>query len=155
MTRNMTEGAHVRLTPPRPGTHADTVRAQILADALRAAIGKYQDTTAAVGDGYKMFAPQLKEQPVFHFTNWTAAVKAALTFDAARPTSLLYVKGKTGEFKLIGAMYTAPARMGAADHRPHAGETLDVGYALMQIADANDHMVDAGENLRLGAGAAE
>ena len=115
MTRNMTEGAHVRLTPPRPGTHADTVRAQILADALRAAIGKYQDTTAAVGDGYKMFAPQLKEQPVFHFTNWTAAVKAAFTFDAARPTSLLYVKGKTGEFKLIGAMYTAPARMGAAD----------------------------------------
>lgn len=110
MSRNMTEGAHVRLTPTRPGTRADTIRSQVLTDALRAAIGKYQDTSAAVGDGYNMFAPQMKEQPIYHFTNWTAAVKAAVKFDAARPTSLLYVKGKTGEFKLIGAMYTAPAR---------------------------------------------
>jgi hypothetical protein len=115
MTLNMAEGLHVRLTPQRAGTHADTVRVQILADNLRAAIGKYQDTTAAVGDGYKMFAPQLKEQAVYHFTNWTAAVKAAFKFDPTRPTSLLYVKEKSGEFKLIGAMYTAPARMTEAD----------------------------------------
>ena len=115
MTRNMAEGAHVRLTPPRAGTHADTVRVQLLADVLRSSIGKYQDTVAAVGDGYKLFAPQIKEQAVYHYTNWTAAVKSAFKFDPTRPTSLLYVKEKTGEFKLVGAMYTAPARTSDAD----------------------------------------
>jgi hypothetical protein len=45
---------------------------------------------------------------VYHFTNWRYGAAASFAFDPDRPTSLLYEK--TGEgYKLIGAMYTAPA----------------------------------------------
>jgi hypothetical protein len=57
-----------------------------------------------------MFAPQVKQQRVFHFTNYKNAFKEAFRFDAAQPTSLLYRRAADGRLELIGAMYTAPKR---------------------------------------------
>jgi hypothetical protein len=101
---------HMRLTPPRPATHDDTVRAMKIADDLRRAIAKYQDTSAAVADGYRMFAPNIKNQRVYHFTNYRRAFMAAFHFDASRPTSILYKRGDDGRLHLVGAMYTMPKR---------------------------------------------
>ena len=105
---NMTR--HMRLTPVRAATHEDTVRAAKLAAELRQAIGKHQDTAAAVADGYHMFAPRIKNQRVYHFTNYGRALMAAFRFDPAKPTSILYKRGDDGRLQLVGAMYTMPGR---------------------------------------------
>src|SRR5437868_3895936 len=81
------------LSPVRHPSAGDSVRAADVAHELRAALGPYQDTTAAVRDGYRMFMPQVKEQKVYHFTNNWRAVQEAFRFDPAKPTSLLYKKG--------------------------------------------------------------
>lgn len=101
---------HMEMTPLRAATAADSARAASVATTLRASLAKYADTTAAVEDGYKMFAPELKQQKVYHFTNNWHAVQEALRFNPAAPTSLLYTKGADGRFVLVGAMYTAPKR---------------------------------------------
>lgn len=106
MDENMMK--HMKLTPSRPATHADTVRALNIATELKRAIAKYQDTAAAVADGYKMFLPGVKNQRVYHFTNNGHAVRAAFAFDAAKPTSILYKREADGRLHLVGAMYTAP-----------------------------------------------
>jgi hypothetical protein len=77
---------------------------------LRQAIAKYQDVRVAEADGYKMFAPEMKNQPQYHFTkNWNA-MRNQFGFDPARPTSLLYKKDAEGRLVLTGAMYTASRR---------------------------------------------
>ena len=101
---------HMVMTPTRPRTLVDSVRAAGVAAALRAAIDKYRDTTAAVADGFRMFAPQIRNQKVYHFTRGWNAVQEAFRFDASKPTSLLYTKGADGTFTLVGGMYTAPKR---------------------------------------------
>ncbi len=101
---------HMKLTPVRAATHDDTVRATQLAAELRQAIGKYQDTAAAVADGYHMFAPKIKNQRVYHFTNYGRAFMAVFRFDPAKPTSILYKRGDDGRLRLVGAMYTMPKR---------------------------------------------
>src|SRR6185437_14859787 len=73
--------AHMKLTPSRPATHADSTRALLVASELKQAIAKYRDTAAAVADGYKMFLPGVKNQRVFHFTNNARAFRAAFSFD--------------------------------------------------------------------------
>ena len=57
-----------------------------------------------------MFAPQIKNQPQYHFTRGWNAIRNQWGFDPARPTSLLYKKDAQGQFHLIGAMYTASRR---------------------------------------------
>jgi len=104
---------HMVMTPVRPASAADVARADSITYALRGAIAKYRDTTAAVADGYKMFAPQIRQQKVYHFTNGWLSVQAAFRFDPKKPTSLLYKKDANGDFVLIGAMYTAPKRFTA------------------------------------------
>ncbi len=99
---------HMRLTPARVPTHADSVRATRVVAELKQAIGRYQDTAAAVAAGYEMFLPNVKDQRVFHFTNNKRALLAAFHFDPAKPTSLLYKRGADGRLHLVGAMYTMP-----------------------------------------------
>jgi len=99
---------HMELSPSRPRNHADSVRATNVASQLKRAIAKYQDTAAAVADGYKMFLPGVKAQRVFHFTNYGHAITTAFRFDASKPTSVLYTRGSDGKLRLIGAMYTMP-----------------------------------------------
>lgn len=101
---------HMHLSAPRTPTHADSTRAMQIADTLRRAIAKYQDTSAAVADGFHMFAPKVKNQRVYHFTNYRNAFMEAFRFDPAKPTSLLYTKDSAGKFHLVGAMYTMPKR---------------------------------------------
>src|SRR5256714_10048618 len=101
---------HMAYSSPRPLTMADSVRSAQVIDELRQAIAKYQDVTVAEADGYKMFAPQIKNQPQYHFTKGWNALRNQWGFDPARPTSLLYNKDAQGRFHLIGAMYTASRR---------------------------------------------
>jgi hypothetical protein len=98
---------HMAYSSSRPLTTADSARATRIVSELRQAVAKYQDVKVAEADGYKMFAPQLKNQPQYHFTKKWNAIRNQFGFDAARPTSLLYKKDAQGQFHLIGAMYTA------------------------------------------------
>jgi len=104
---------HLELSPTRAGTKADSAKAREIVTQLRAALAKYTDTSAAVADGFKLFAPRLKEQRVYHFTNYRNAFLEAFRFDASRPTSILYQRGADGRLHLLGAMYTAPKRVRA------------------------------------------
>ena len=103
---------HLEMTPPRAPAPGDSARAAAVAAELRRAILQYRDTTAAVADGFRMFAPQIRNQKVYHFTRGLNAVQEAFRFDPARPTSLLYTKGADGKLVLVGGMYTAPKRFG-------------------------------------------
>jgi hypothetical protein len=101
---------HMEMTPLRKATKTDSIKALSVANELRAAIAKYADTAAAVRDGFKQFAPQMKSQKTYHFTRTMNGVTAAFRFNASRPTSLLYEKDSTGRLRLVGAMYTLPKR---------------------------------------------
>src|SRR5690348_4043018 len=110
MAGHMTGSAHMRMTPLRPATHADTVRAMAIADTLRRALAKYTDPAAAERDGFRLFAPNVKNQKVFHYTKWSNALGEAFRFNPSKPTSILYKKDSTGRMKIVGAMYTMPKR---------------------------------------------
>jgi hypothetical protein len=105
------EMKHLELSPARRATRDDSLKAMEVVRQLRAALAKYADTSVAVAEGYKMFAPQLKQQRVYHFTNYKNAFLEAFRFDPEQPTSILYERAPDGTFKLVGAMYTAPKRM--------------------------------------------
>ena len=100
---------HLVLTPHWEEQPGDRERAERLVTEARAALQKYQDLTLAERDGYHRFAPMVKRQRVYHYSNRTNAFKARRTFDPAAPTALLYQPSSDGSLKLIGAMYTAPA----------------------------------------------
>ena len=101
---------HMAYSSSRPLTIEDSARAARVIHELRQAVVRYQDVRLAEADGYKMFAPQIKNQPQYHFTkNWNA-VRNQFGFDPARPTSLLYKRDERGELVLTGAMYTASKR---------------------------------------------
>ena len=107
--------AHMAYTPVRPLASGDSAKSAVIVAKLRDAVAKYTDYRAAEADGYKMFAPEMKDQPQYHFTkNWNA-VRNQFGFDPARPTSLLYKRDEAGNLKLIGAMYTASKRTSAEE----------------------------------------
>ena len=107
--------AHMAYTPVRPLASGDSAKSAVIVAKLRDAVAKYTDYRAAEADGYKMFAPEMKDQPQYHFTkNWNA-VRNQFGFDPARPTSLLYKRDEAGNLKLIGAMYTASKRTSAGE----------------------------------------
>ncbi|MGB9466194.1 MAG: hypothetical protein WBR10_13880 [Candidatus Acidiferrum sp.] len=99
---------HMFMTTMRTQTPEDARRADEIVTQLRAGIEKYKDYRAALDDGFKIFLPNLP-QPEYHFTSYRNGFLEALTFDPARPTSLLYKKTATG-YELVGAMYTMPKR---------------------------------------------
>ena len=103
--------AHMRMTDTRSRTTADSVRAMAIADTLRGALEKYRDPAAAERDGYKLFAPNVKDQKVFHYTRYGNAFLEGFRFAAAKPTSILYKRDSTtGALKITGAMFTMPKR---------------------------------------------
>jgi hypothetical protein len=110
MSGALAEGPHMLLTPLRPTTAADSARAAAIADTLRRAIVRYADVRVAEADGFRPFAPKVKQQRVLHYTRYAWAARAVFGFDPAKPTSLLYRREPDGSLKLIGAMYTAPQR---------------------------------------------
>lgn len=112
MGMDATMSLHMEMTPKRVATHDDSTRALAVVAELRRAIDRYKDVTVAEADGFKMFAPNIKNQRVFHFTNYRNAFKEAFRFDPEQPTSLLYKRTPDGQMMLIGAMYTMPKRAG-------------------------------------------
>jgi hypothetical protein len=103
-------GPHMKMSALRPVQPGDQQKADDIVKKTRAAIEKYQDPAVAEADGFRLFAPNMKHQKQFHYTNYRYAMKAAFTFNPEHPSSLLYSEGKDGKKKLIGAMFTAPAR---------------------------------------------
>ncbi len=99
-------GPHMHMTAKRPASAEDWAKADEIASTLRDAIEKYKDYRVALQDGFRPFLPNLP-QPMYHFTSSENAIVESFTFDAARPTSLLYKKTASG-YELIGAMYTMP-----------------------------------------------
>lgn len=112
---------HLELTPARAPSRADSVRAAELAVTARRAVEKYRDVRVAEADGFRVFAPG-GEQKVYHYTHWQNAVAEHFRFDPAKPTSLLYERGKDGGMVLVGVMY-------ATGHRASLDE-LDVRVPL-------------------------
>ena len=110
MAGSLAANPHMRLTPARAATSADSARAAEVVAELRDAIGKYRDVAVAQEDGYVMFAPRLPQQ-VYHFTSRWRSIKESFRFDPAQPSSLLYRRTATGGFELVGAMYHAPRRL--------------------------------------------
>jgi hypothetical protein len=101
-------GPHMYLTTLRSTNEADEQRAEETVEAARKALERWKDYRVAEADGYRIFMPGIK-QKMYHFTNWKYAMEAGVRFNPEHPTSLLYEKQGDG-YKLIGAMYTAPAR---------------------------------------------
>ena len=66
---------HMAYSSARPLTPADSTRAAYVVNELRQAIAKYGDVKVAEADGYKMFAPQIKNQPQYHFTKGLNAMR--------------------------------------------------------------------------------
>jgi hypothetical protein len=100
--------AHMHMTSAKPLSANDHQRADEIVKELRVGIEKYKDYHVALNEGFQIFHPEIP-QPEYHFTNYTNGFEAAFTFDAAKPTSLLYKKTATG-YELVGAMYTMPKR---------------------------------------------
>jgi hypothetical protein len=105
---SMPAGRHLRLTPRWPEQPGDQVRADSLVSAAKAALARFTDVAAAEAAGYRMFAPKVRGQKVYHYSNRVNALKARWTFDPAAPSALLYQPQPDGRLRLIGAMYTAP-----------------------------------------------
>ena len=107
---NMPHGdtAHMHVTSAKPLSANDRQRADEIVKELRVGIEKYKDYHVALNEGFQIFHPEIP-QLEYHFTNYTNGFEAAFTFDAAKPTSLLYKKIATG-YELVGAMYTMPKR---------------------------------------------
>jgi hypothetical protein len=109
MGGQMGMGAHMVMTPSRPQTPADLERAHNVMETLRRALVKYHDSRVALSEGYQIFLPTVP-QDVYHFTDYRAAQQEYMGHSDPRfPGSLLYVKNSSGDYVLVGAMYSAPA----------------------------------------------
>jgi hypothetical protein len=104
----MCTGPHMTVTQSRPQTPQDLERAHDVIETLRRVLGKYRDSRVALSEGYQIFLPTVPQE-VYHFTDYSAAQQEYMgNSDPARPGSLLYVKNSSGDYVLVGAMYSAP-----------------------------------------------
>jgi hypothetical protein len=109
MGGQMGMGAHMVMTESRPQTPQDVERAHDVLNTLRRELAKYRDSRVALAEGYQIFLPTVP-QDVYHFTDYRAAQQEYMgRSDPRFPGSLLYVKNSSGDYVLIGAMYSAPA----------------------------------------------
>jgi hypothetical protein len=100
---------HLRVTPARTPTTADSARGDSLVRVARQAVDRYQSVAVAEQDGYKVRVEKMKQAKVLHYTNLANGFRARTSFDPALPTSLLYQRTANGQLQLIGVMYTMPA----------------------------------------------
>ena len=109
MGAHMKMSDHMTMTETRAVTPADTQRGEQIIATMRAKLAKYEDYKAAIADGYVPYMESVP-QDVYHFANRHGDGAEYLgDFDLARPGSLLYEKKTFGGYKLVGAMYDAPA----------------------------------------------
>ncbi len=97
---------HMYMTPLRPIQPGDEEKAKAVVAHARATMERYKDYRKALLDGYVIANPKLK-QPQYHFINKANTQEADLHFDSSRPSSLLYRRTPTQQYKLEGVMYTA------------------------------------------------
>ena len=107
MTQAMVHG-HMQMTPARTPNAQDRARAAQILTSLRSALEPYRDYRVAEAAGFVPFHPEWP-LPMYHFTSRKNALANEFSFDAGRPTSLMY-KRVPGGYELEGAMYTAPRR---------------------------------------------
>ncbi len=107
--RHMDMGPHMKMTALRDPHAGDQQRADAIVKAARAVMDRYRDYRAALADGYHVFLPNVPMK-MYHFTKWEYGMEAAFDFNPDHPTSLLYEKTTDG-YKLVGVMYTAPAKV--------------------------------------------
>ena len=100
---------HLRVTPARTPTTADSARGDSLVKVARQAVNRYQSVAVAEQDGYKVRIEKMKQAKVLHYTSPANGFRARTSFDPALPTSLLYQRTANGQLQLIGVMYTMPA----------------------------------------------
>src|SRR5215207_3100230 len=81
MSGTMSVNPHMRMSPERVASAADSARAERLVGAARSALAKYKDVRVAEREGYRLFAPNVKNQPVYHFTKPGSAVRERFAFD--------------------------------------------------------------------------
>lgn len=106
----MGETAHLLTTDRRPGTAADSLRADELVVAMRDALGKYSTPDRAVKDGFRELPTgDTATRAIVHYFNWRNAVEEAIRFNPAKPAALIYRRGRNG-YRLLGATYTAPGQ---------------------------------------------
>ena len=98
--------SHMRMAERRTATMSDSARAAVIVTESRAALARYADVSVAEKEGYVKFLPWLEEQDMYHYNNVQNVFATMSTFDATRPSSLLYRK-ENGRMVLLGAMYTA------------------------------------------------
>lgn len=109
MGKHMDMGAHMTMTPGRNATSEDSAHAAQIIQTMREQLSKYQDYKVAEADGYQPFMESLP-QDVYHFVNQQLTQAEYLGDpDLNHPGSLLYEKKTFGGYKLVGAMYSAPA----------------------------------------------
>jgi hypothetical protein len=129
---------------------ADPERVQEVLSRTRAAIERYQNVETAVADGYKL-PLAAEKQKIVHFTNYWYGFKAAFGFDPEHPTSLVYEKTEGSGYRLIGVVFSAPARFSEeqleqriptrlAQWRPHP---LLGWIAELRVTDAYGRNVQA------------
>jgi hypothetical protein len=107
-SKHMDMGPHMKMTALRAPNAGDQKKADEVVEQLRGAIEKYKDFKAALADGFQIFQPNVPS-PLKHFTNYGYAFEATYKFNPLHPTSLLYEK-HGDDYRLVGAMYTAPKR---------------------------------------------
>ncbi len=109
MGGQMGMGAHTVMTPSRPQTPQDIERARNVIATLRRALVKYHDPRVALAEGFRIFLPTVPQE-VYHFTDYSASQEEYIGHsDLTRPGSILYLKNSSGDYVLVGAMYSAPA----------------------------------------------
>jgi hypothetical protein len=96
---------HMCITPLRPKQPGDEEKAKAVVAQVKATIEKYKDYKKALADGYVIANPKL-EQPQYHFNNEDNVRLAETQFDPTKPSSLLYRRTPTQEYKLEGIMFT-------------------------------------------------
>jgi hypothetical protein len=109
MSAHLRLSDHMTMTEARAATPADSERGEKIIATMRAKLTKYEDYKVAEADGYQPYMESVP-QDVYHFANRSATVAEYMgDFDLAHPGSLLYEKKTFGGYKLVGAMYDAPA----------------------------------------------
>lgn len=141
MGKHMMIGDHMTMTPTRPQTPADAQRGEEIIATMRRVLARYQDSEAAVAAGYIPYMPTVP-QDVYHFASRALSADEYLgDVSIERPGALLFERKALGGYKLVGAMYSAPANY-----------TLDQLDAIIPLSLTHWH---AHTNICLPAGVTE
>ena len=109
MGKHLMKSDHMTMTPTREATPADAKRGEEIIATMRRVLAAYQNSDAAIAAGYVPYMPTVP-QDVYHFSSRTLTGDEYMgDVSIERPGSLLYEKKTFGGYKLVGAMYSAPA----------------------------------------------